>query len=104
MSLKSLDGENSSNPTYLDTYAWILHKKGENEEARKYQASAVEEAAKENNEQIRVFAELYEHYGDILSTLGEKEEALEAYEKAAALEPDNDNILQKIKTLKNGKR
>ncbi len=100
MSLKSLDGENSSNPTYLDTYAWILHKKGENEEARKYQASAVEEAAKENNEH----AELYEHYGDILSTLGEKEEALEAYEKAAALEPDNDNILQKIKTLKNGKR
>lgn len=66
----------------------------------KYQASAVEEAAKENNEH----AELYEHYGDILSTLGEKEEALEAYEKAAALEPDNDNILQKIKTLKNGKR
>lgn len=99
MSLKSLDGENSSNATYLDTYAWILHKKGENEEARKYQASAVEEAAKEGNEH----AELYEHYGDILAALGEKSEALEAYDKALALEPDNNDIQQKIKTLKNAK-
>lgn len=99
MSLKSLDGENSSNATYLDTYAWILHKKGENEEARKYQASAVEEAAKEGNEH----AELYEHYGDILAALGEKSEALEAYDKALTLEPDNNDIQQKIKTLKNAK-
>lgn len=99
MSLKSLDGDNSSNATYLDTYAWILHKKGENEEARKYQASAVEEAAKEGNEH----AELYEHYGDILAALGEKSEALEAYDKALALEPENHDIQQKIKTLKNAK-
>ncbi len=99
MSLKSLDGENSSNATYLDTYAWILHKQGNDEEARKYQASAVEEAAKEGNEH----AELYEHYGDILSALGEKNEALEAFEKALSLEPDDKNIQQKIKTLKNAK-
>lgn len=99
MSLRSLDGENSSNATYLDTYAWILHKKGANEEARKYQASAVEEAAKEGNEH----AELYEHYGDILAALGEKSEALDAYAKALALEPDNNDIQQKIKTLKNAK-
>lgn len=99
MSLRSLDGENSSNATYLDTYAWILHKKGANEEARKYQASAVEEATKEGNEH----AELYEHYGDILAALGEKSEALDAYAKALALEPDNNDIQQKIKTLKNAK-
>lgn len=100
MSLKSLDGENSSNPTFLDTYAWILHKKGEDEEARKYQATAVEEAAKDDSEH----AELYDHYGDILSALGEKEEALEAYEKALKLEPDNNDIQLKIKTLKNAKK
>ncbi len=100
MSLKSLDGENSTNPTYLDTYAWILHKKGDNAEARKYQASAIEEAAKEENEH----SELYDHYGDILAAEGDNTEALKAYEKALELEPDNKDIAQKIKSLKNAKK
>lgn len=99
MSLKSLDGENASNPTYLDTYAWILHKKGEDAEARKYQASAIEQAAKENNEH----AELYDHYGDILAASGDTAEALKAYEKAISLEPDNNDIQLKIKSLKNAR-
>jgi len=99
MSLKSLDGENASNPTYLDTYAWILHKKGEDAEARKYQASAIEQAAKENNEH----AELYDHYGDILAASGDTAEALKAYEKALSLEPDNNDIQLKIKSLKNAR-
>lgn len=100
MSLRSLDGENSSNPTYLDTYAWILHKKGDNTEARKYQQSAVEEAAKENNEH----SELYEHYGDILLASGDSAEALKAYMKALELDPDNKDISHKIKSLKNAKK
>lgn len=100
MSLKSLEGENSSNPTYLDTYAWILHKKGEDAEAVKYQESAIEESVKEDNEH----AELYDHYGDILMANDRRKDALEAYEKALSLEPDNDNIQQKIKSLKNAKK
>lgn len=100
MSLRSLDGENSNNATYLDTYAWILHKKGQNEEARKYQTSAIEACEKDHTEH----AELYDHYGDILAALGENEEAIAAYEKALKLEPDNNEIQHKLKTLRNAKK
>ncbi|MDE6340149.1 MAG: tetratricopeptide repeat protein [Muribaculaceae bacterium] len=102
MSLKSLDGENSSNPTFLDTYAWILHKKGDDAEALKYQASAIEEAAKQGAEH----AELYDHYGDILLANDNPQEALEAYEKALTIgdSKDIDKIEKKIKNLKNAKK
>lgn len=103
MSLKSLDAENSSNPTFLDTYAWILHKKGEDNEALKYQTSAVEESENRGNSH----AEIYEHYGDILMANGKEKEALEAYEKALdALKESDDNtkLETKIKNLKNVKK
>lgn len=100
MSLKSLDGENSSNPTYLDTYAWILHMNGDDEEARKYQETAIENSVQEENENT----ELYDHYGDILATLGENKAAIEAWLKALDLEPDNKAIQQKIKSIKNVKK
>lgn len=103
MSLKSLDGENSSNPTFLDTYAWILHKKGEDAEALKYQTSAIEEAI----QQEQMHSDLYEHYGDILLANGQENDALEAYENALENEEDADKKLkieQKIKKLKNEKK
>ncbi len=100
MSLKSLEGENANNPTYLDTYAWILHKKGDDSEARKYQEAAIEESVKEENEH----AELYDHYGDILLANGDHEGAVTAYGKALQLEPDNKEISEKIKTLKNASK
>lgn len=102
MSLKSLEGENASNPTYLDTYAWILHQKGEDGEAVKYQESAIEESVKEGKEH----AELYDHYGDILLALGNQPAALEAYGKALLLDPEDNDISQKIKNLshKNAKK
>lgn len=99
MSLRSLDGENSANPTFLDTYAWILHQQGDDAEALKYQASAIEEAEKQD----AAHSELYDHYGDILKANDKDAEALEAYEKAlenAAKDEDKTKIEQKIKTLK----
>lgn len=103
MSLKSLDGENADNPTFLDTYAWILHQKGEDQEALKYQSAAIEEAEKQKGEH----SELYDHYGDILMKNDKQEEALKAYEKALTMSPDEKEkpkIEQKIKNLKNGKK
>lgn len=103
MSLKSLDAQNSNNPTFLDTYAWILHKKGENEEALKYQSSAIEEAEK----QEAAHSELYDHYGDILKANDKDTEALEAYEKALENADKYDaktKIEQKIKTLRKNVR
>lgn len=93
MSKKSLAGENAENPTYLDTYAWILFKKGDFDEAAKYQAAAVEAAEKDGS----VSAELYDHYGDILDASGNREKALENWQKALDLEPDNSEIKTKIK-------
>lgn len=81
MSRESLAGDNALNPTYLDTYAWILYKKGDLEEALKNQAAAVEQAALRNNES----PELYDHYGDILAETGKTEEAREARERALKL-------------------
>ncbi|MDE6071378.1 MAG: tetratricopeptide repeat protein [Muribaculaceae bacterium] len=100
MSLKSLDGENSANPTFLDTYAWILHQKGDDTEALKYQAAAIEESEKQGASH----ADLYDHYGDILVANDKTQEALEAYEKALSISNDNaekEKITKKIKELNN---
>ena len=103
MSLKSLDGENSANPTFLDTYAWILHQKGDDTEALKYQAAAIEESEKQGASH----ADLYDHYGDILVANDKTQEALEAYEKALSISNDNaekEKITKKIKELNNAKK
>lgn len=103
MSLKSLDAQNSNNPTFLDTYAWILHKKGDDVEALKYQTSAIEEAEK----QEAAHSELYDHFGDILKANDKDAEALAAYEKAlehADKDEAKTKLEQKIKTLKNVKK
>ena len=96
MSLKSLQGEGGKNPTYLDTYAWILYKAGDYEDALTYQESALKFAEEAEDESD----ELYMHYGDILSALHKNKEALEAYEKALELSPDNTEAKNKIKELK----
>lgn len=93
MSERSLEGENSSNPTFLDTFAWILYKQGKYDEARKFQAEAVEISEREE----ATSAELYNHYGDILEAVGEHDEAIENWKKALELDPDNNELQTKIK-------
>ena len=55
MSRRSLD-LSENNPTYLDTYAWILYKLGEYEEALDYQKLAIELAGKagDDNEEFEI--------------------------------------------------
>lgn len=99
MSEKSLEGEESENPTFLDTYAWILFKKGETAEAKKYQALAIEISEREDD----LSSELFDHYGDILFANGDREEAVENWERALEIEPDSENapaIKKKIKDAK----
>lgn len=95
MSEKSLSGENAENPTFLDTYAYILYKIGDYEDARKYQELAITNTEKTGAEN----EELYEHYGDILVALGDKNKALEQYEKGLKIAPDNKDIKDKIRKL-----
>lgn len=100
MSARSLDGENSENPTFLDTYAWILFKKGETPEAIEHQKKAIELSEEADS----VSAELYDHYGDMLAANGDMLGALENWNKALDHQPEHaDEIKQKIKNAEKHK-
>ena len=64
-----------NNPTYLDTYAWIFFVQGNFTLAKLY----IEQAISRDRSGS---AELADHYGDILYMTGEKEKAVEQWEKA----------------------
>lgn len=80
------------NETYLDTYAWIMFKKGNYKEAREYQEKAMNIAEEKGDVQ----AELYEHYGDILFMDGAPAEALDNWTKALNLDPENELLRKKV--------
>ncbi len=78
------------NVTYVDTYAWVLFRRGEYKEALEYQRSVLDNGEAPS-------AEYYEHMGDILFMNGQPAEALEMWEKALPLDPDNELLRRKIK-------
>lgn len=63
------------NSTYLDTYAWVLYKLNEFDEAKE----KIELAIKNNSNASAV---VIEHYGDILYRLGDKNKAMEQWKLA----------------------
>lgn len=65
--------QHPANPTYLDTYAWVLYKMEDYEGALRYLEQAI--AYSED-------ATIVEHYGDVLFKLGKKDEAVRQWEKA----------------------
>lgn len=86
MSRKSMD-LSENNPTYLDTYAWILFKLQEYAEALEYQKQAIELAEQLGEEN----PEYYEHYGEILIMNGQQEEGEKYKEMAKDLEARQQN-------------
>lgn len=80
------------NATYLDTYAWILFRRGEYKEALEYEKSALEKAGTQGES-----AEYYEHMGDIYFMNGSPDKALEMWRKALPLDTDNELLRRKIK-------
>ncbi len=85
--------ENPDNPTYLDTYAWVLFKRKNYSLARFYIESAINNGGEAN-------AVLIEHYGDILYMLGEKDKAIEKWKKAVELGEGSTVLEQKVKELR----
>ena len=95
MSRRALDlTDESPVSTYLDTYAWILFKGGDYEDAEEYQKRAMEVMKAEGSDGTYDF---FDHYGDILFMNGKLEEAVEQWEKALEMEPDNELIQRKVK-------
>lgn len=68
-----------SNPTYLDTYGWVLFEQGAYTIAKIYIENAIK-YSEEKKEDIN--AEVFEHYGDVLFKTGDTEKALEYWIKA----------------------
>ncbi|MFI3319622.1 MAG: tetratricopeptide repeat protein [Rikenellaceae bacterium] len=79
--------------TYLDTYAWILYKMGDYEEAKKFMRQAISFDTTKS-------AELPLHYGDILEKLGEDFLAEVYWQKAKELGYPAEEIDARIKRLK----
>jgi tetratricopeptide (TPR) repeat protein len=66
--------EDKDNAAYLDSLGWVLFKKKEYAEAKKYLLKAIEDKEGQH-------IEIYDHLGDVHMVLGEKEAALAAWKK-----------------------
>ena len=78
-------------PNYLDTYGWVLFQQEKYKEASIF----LEKAASQSQN-----AEIYEHYGDVLSKLDRVNEAKKWWQKAIDHNADNsEELIKKIKFI-----
>ena len=82
-----------NNPTYLDTYAWVLYRLGRYDEAKKTMQQALSLDRSQS-------PDLQLHYGDILAALGEKFMAEVYWKKALEGYDDPDAIVERFRRLK----
>jgi tetratricopeptide (TPR) repeat protein len=80
-----------TNSIYLDTYGWIFYMQGNYSLARMYLKMAVDNLKPDHNP-----SEIFDHYGDVLYKLGEKESALEMWKKSLAAGNETEDLKRKI--------
>jgi predicted Zn-dependent protease len=80
------------NPTYLDTYAWVLYKRGKLKEAEKIMLMIVKNKSQD--------AEYYEHLGYIEKALRECEKAIAFWQEAYKLDNRKEALLKEIENCK----
>ena len=78
-----------TNPTYIDTYAWIFFMQGNFTLAKLY----IEQSISRDKTNSK---ELIDHYGDILFFSGDKEKAVEQWKKAKELGKNTVTVNKKI--------
>jgi tetratricopeptide (TPR) repeat protein len=78
--------------TYLDTYAWIMFRMANYQKAKEY----IDKALRATDE-LEESADLLEHAGDIYFMSGDPDKALEYWQRAQTLDPDNELLNKKIK-------
>ncbi|NOY36997.1 MAG: tetratricopeptide repeat protein, partial [Chlorobi bacterium] len=96
MSKKTIEAE-PENSTYLDTYGWVLYNMGRVREAEKYIRKALENHGDESDE-------ILGHYGEILYKNGKIQEAIKYWEKALKINPDNKEIMKRLKDINEKKK
>lgn len=87
MSKKSLDIE-PENPSFLDTYGWILYQNELYDDAKIYIQKAIDAGGGS--------AEVYEHLGDVNEKLNNLDEAKLWWKKALELEPTRTYLQKKL--------
>ncbi|MDR3119433.1 MAG: tetratricopeptide repeat protein [Mediterranea sp.] len=92
MSYKTVKAE-PGNPTYLDTYAWILFEKGDFVQARLF----IDDALKNGGDESEV---IIEHAGDIHYMSGDVDRAITLWLKAQEMGSESKTLEQKIKKKK----
>ena len=92
LSAKTVEVE-PRNSTFLDTYAWILYQQGVYSLAKFYIERAIDNLNEEEENGV-----IYDHYGDILWKSGDKEKALEMWNKALEAGLDSEELKQKTET------
>ncbi len=78
------------NPTYLDTYGWVLYEQGSYIMAKIYIEKAIEYSEEPS-------AEVFEHFGDVLFKTGDEVKALEQWRKARELGGNSKELKRKIR-------
>ena len=92
MSYKTIKAEPKS-ATYLDTYAWILFMQGRYAEAKVY----IDQALQNDSDSSAV---IIEHAGDIYAKCGDTGRAVELWQQAQQIDPENKILIRKIKRRK----
>ncbi len=88
MSKHSLEIRNE--PTFMDTYGWILYKMGKYDKAKEYIQKAID-ANPQNSD-----ATVYDHLGDVYYKLNDKDKAVELWKRAKEKGSDDPQIEKKI--------
>jgi Flp pilus assembly protein TadD len=86
--VKKAIAEGADNPSYLDTYGWVLFQSGKYAEAL--------EQIKKAGKLDPTNPEILEHAGDALFKLGRTEEARTEWKKALERKGDQDRLNKKI--------
>ena len=90
---KQVISKEKDNNTFLDTYAWVLYKRGKYAEAEKVMEGIIKSLTKED-------AEYYEHYGYILKKRHECQRAIIVWETALKLDSTKINLIKEIDSCK----
>lgn len=86
---KRVIDKEKSNTTFLDTYGWVLYKRGKLNEAAKVMETIINSGDKPD-------AEWYEHYGFILKKQKKCVKAVENWKRAIELDSSKTNLLNEI--------
>ncbi|WAC10974.1 tetratricopeptide repeat protein [Dyadobacter pollutisoli] len=83
--------QHQNNPTYLDTYAWVLYIRKDYKKAKEFLEKAMMDSS-------GVSGTIVEHYGDVLFKLGERDNAVAQWKKAKRMGETTELLDKKIAT------